>query len=49
MRRYRSAAHRVEQLMGVLLVLMGMLLITGTFDEIGYGLLRLFPALGRIG
>jgi len=49
MRRYRSAAHWVEQIMGILLVLMGVLLITGTFDEIGYALLRLFPALGRIG
>jgi cytochrome c-type biogenesis protein len=49
MRRYRNAAHRVEQIMGALLILMGMLLISGTFDEIGYALLRLFPALGRIG
>lgn len=49
MRRYRNAAHRVEQTMGALLILMGGLLITGTFDEIGYALLRLFPALGRIG
>lgn len=49
MRRYRQTAHRVEQAMGALLILMGGLLITGTFDEIGYALLRLFPALGRIG
>jgi cytochrome c-type biogenesis protein len=49
MRRYRNAARRVEQAMGVLLILMGGLLITGTFDEIGYALLRLFPVLGRIG
>lgn len=49
MRRYRSTAHRVEQAMGALLVLMGGLLVAGSFDEIGYALLRLFPALGRIG
>jgi cytochrome c-type biogenesis protein len=49
MRRHRGIAHRVEQTMGVLLILMGGLLISGMFDEIGYALLRLFPALGRIG
>jgi len=49
MRRYRKAAHRVEQAMGALLVLMGGLLIAGSFGEIGYALLRLFPALGLIG
>lgn len=49
MRRHRGLAHRVEQAMGALLVLMGGLLIAGSFDEIGYALLRLFPALGRIG
>mgnify|MGYP003343653286 FL=1 len=35
--------------MGALLLVMGVLLIAGSFDEIGYALLRLFPALGRIG
>jgi len=49
MRRHRGIAHRVEQAMGALLVLMGALLVAGSFDEIGYALLRLFPALGRIG
>ena len=49
MRRYRGIAHRVEQAMGALLLVMGVLLIAGSFDEIGYALLRLFPALGRIG
>lgn len=49
MRRYRATAHRAEQGMGALLVVMGVLLISGSFDEIGYALLRLFPALGRIG
>ena len=49
MRRYRGAAHRIEQAMGILLILMGVLLVSGAFDEIGYALLRLFPALGRIG
>jgi cytochrome c-type biogenesis protein len=49
MQRYRGAVHRVEQAMGVLLIVMGGLLISGSFDEIGYTLLRLFPALGRIG
>ncbi len=49
MQRHRGAVRRAEQAMGALLVIMGLLLIAGSFDDIGYGLLRLFPALGRIG
>ena len=49
MQRHRGAVRRAEQGMGALLAIMGVLLIVGTFDEIGYALLRLFPALGRIG
>lgn len=49
MQRHRGAVRRAEQAMGALLVIMGLLLIFDAFDAIGYGLLRLFPALGRIG
>lgn len=49
MRRYRAQLGRVEQAMGALLVVTGLLIMIGSFDEIGYWLLRTFPALGRIG
>jgi hypothetical protein len=49
MQGHRGAVRRAEQAMGALLVIMGVLLIAGSFDAIGYELLRLFPALGRIG
>ena len=35
--------------MGALLVLTGILFITGSMNEIGFWLLETFPALGRIG
>jgi cytochrome c-type biogenesis protein len=49
MGRFRAQLGRVEQVMGVLLVVTGLLIIAGSFDELGYWLLRTFPALGRIG
>jgi len=49
MRRFRRHVHRVEQVMGLLLVVTGVLFITGSVNEIGYWLLETFPALGRVG
>lgn len=49
MRRFRAALGRVEQAMGALLVVTGLLILTGSFEAIGYWLLRTFPSLGRIG
>lgn len=49
MRRFRAQLGRVEKAMGTLLVVTGALIISGSFEEIGYWLLRAFPVLGRIG
>lgn len=49
MQRFRRYLHRIEQVMGGLLVLTGILFITGSMNEIGFWLLETFPALGRIG
>ncbi len=48
-RRFRSQMHRVEQVLGGLLVITGALIFAGSFDEIGYWLLQRFPSLGRLG
>jgi cytochrome c-type biogenesis protein len=49
LRRFRSQLGRVEQVMGGLLVVTGLLFITGTMNEIGFWLLETFPSLGAIG
>lgn len=49
MQRFRRHLHRVEQVMGALLVITGVLFITGSVNEIGYWLLETFPALGQVG
>ena len=49
MQRFRRHLGRIEQVMGGLLVLTGILFITGSMNEIGFWLLEMFPALGRIG
>ena len=49
MGRFRRHLHRVEQAMGLLLVVTGVLFVTGSVNEIGYWLLETFPALGRVG
>jgi len=49
MQRFRQYLGRIEQMMGGLLVLTGVLFITGSMNEIGFWLLEMFPALGRIG
>ncbi len=47
--RFRTHLHRVEQVMGVLLIITGVAFLTGTINNVSYWLLEAFPALGRIG
>jgi cytochrome c-type biogenesis protein len=47
--RFRTHLHRVEQVMGVLLIITGIAFLTGTINNVSYWLLEAFPALGRIG
>ena len=49
MKRFRRHLGRVEKAMGGLLVVTGLLFITGSMSDIAYWLLETFPALGRIG
>ena len=47
--RYRSRLHYMEKVMGVLLVLTGILFLTGFIAQAAFWLLETFPALGKIG
>jgi len=47
--RFRHYLRRVEQAMGVLLVLTGIAFLTGFITTTSFWLLEAFPALGRIG
>jgi cytochrome c-type biogenesis protein len=47
--RFRKHLHRVEQVMGILLILTGIAFLTGTITQFSFWLLEAFPALGRIG
>lgn len=49
MTRARRYTVHVERVMGALLVLTGILFITGSMSDLSYWLLETFPALGRIG
>ncbi len=49
MTRFRRHLGVVEKVMGGLLVLTGVLFLTGTMSEIAFWILEAFPALGRIG
>ena len=49
MRRFRGHLGTVEKVMGGLLVLTGVLFITGNIGQASYWLLETFPALGNIG
>ena len=49
MQRFKRHIPKVEKAMGGLLVLTGVLFVTGTFNDLGYWLLETFPALGRVG
>jgi len=47
--RFRTYLHRVEQVMGVLLIITGIMFLTGTITRMSFWLLETFPVLGRIG
>src|SRR5262245_18093921 len=47
--RFRTHLHKVEMVMGGLLVLTGIMILTGSITTMSFWLLETFPALGRIG
>ncbi len=47
--RFRNYLHRVEQVMGGLLVLTGIAFLTGSINQVSVWLLEAFPVLGKIG
>ena len=47
--RFRKHLHKVEMIMGVLLILTGVMFLTGTITQMSFWLLETFPILGRIG
>ncbi len=47
--RFRAHLQKVEMAMGGLLVLTGIMFLTGTITSASFWLLETFPALGRIG
>ena len=49
MQRFRRHIPKVEKAMGGLLVVTGLLFVTGMFNELGWWLLETFPRLGRVG
>ncbi len=49
MRRARRHMQTVERVMGALLVITGVMFLTGTISTLAYWLLEAFPALGKAG
>ena len=49
MRRFRTHMGMVEKVMGGLLVVTGLLFMTGQMANMGYWLLKIFPALEKLG
>jgi cytochrome c-type biogenesis protein len=49
LQRFRRHLGSVERATGVLLVITGVLFLTGTIQTMGYWLLEAFPALGQLG
>ena len=47
--RFRRHMQTVEKVIGVLLIITGLMFVTGTFSTLSYWLLETLPALGRIG
>jgi cytochrome c-type biogenesis protein len=47
--RFKVHLHRMEQVMGGLLVITGIMFLTGTITQMSFWLLEAFPALGRVG
>lgn len=49
MQRFRRHLGRIEKAIGILLVVTGVLFVTGGINDIAFWLLETFPALGRVG
>lgn len=49
MKRFQKHLGTIEKAIGVLLIITGILFLTGGFNNMGYWLLEMFPALGRVG
>ncbi|QPH54982.1 cytochrome c biogenesis CcdA family protein [Pontivivens ytuae] len=49
MKRMRKHMGMIERAMGVLLVVVGVMMLTGAFTDLSFWLLEQFPALGAIG
>ncbi|MGI9400757.1 MAG: cytochrome c biogenesis CcdA family protein [Rhizobiaceae bacterium] len=49
MQKFRRHLGTIEKLIGALLVVTGILFLTGSLNEIGFWMLETFPSLGRVG
>lgn len=49
LKRFRANLGMIEKGMGVLLILTGILFLTGTISQFGFYLLEAFPVLGKLG
>jgi len=49
MKKFRNHMQTIERVIGVLLVLTGMMFLTGTFSKLSYWLLETMPTLGKVG
>ena len=49
MKRFRTNLGTVEKIIGVLLVVSGLLFLTGGMQATAYWLLETFPILGKVG
>lgn len=49
MAKFRRHLGTVEKVIGVMLVLVGLLFLTGNMQEVGYWMQQAFPALSRVG
>ena len=49
MKRFKAQMAIVEKIIGILLIVTGILFLTGSVNEIGFWLLETFPSLGKVG
>ena len=49
MNKFKRHLRKVEVIMGILLIIVGLLLVTGSFSDMSYWLLEKFPALAQVG
>ena len=47
--KFKPYLHHVERVMGVLLIITGILFMTGSVNTLGFWLLETFPTLGQVG